>query len=59
MHAAFELSTHESCRRFDHSIFAVPKSRVVQLQNVVCADHKNLIIGKKRILMMKFKLATV
>ena len=44
---------------------AVPKSRikhqlhVVQLQYVVCADHKKLIKGKKRVLMMNFKLASV
>ena len=42
---------------------AVPKScikhQLVQLQNVICADHKKLIKGKKRVLMMNFKLAFV
>ena len=31
----------------------------VRLQNVVCADHKKLIKGKKRLLMMTIKHATV
>ena len=43
--------------------FALPKSRVkhqlIQLRNVVCADHKKLIKDKKQALMMNFKIVVV
>ena len=32
---------------------------LVRLQNVICADHKKLIKGKKRVLMMNFKHASI
>ena len=35
------------------------KHQLVQLQNVICADHKKLIKGMKQVLMMNFKLASV
>ena len=60
------LLSYPHMNRVDFStilFLALPKSHIkhqlVQLQNVVCADHKKLIEGIKQVLMMNFKLASV